>query len=116
MLHIYFVFMAIDTVTTDTFEEQVMKHDGVVFVDFYADWCGPCKMTSPIIEELSENPAYAEVKFVKVDVDANQELSGQFSVFSIPTFITFKKGEVVSQFSGARDKASFESELQKALD
>ncbi len=101
--------------TSESFDQEVMNHDGVVFVDFYADWCGPCKMTSPIIDELSEDEAYKAVKFVKVNVDENQDLAGKFSVFSIPTFITFKKGEIVSQFSGARDKSGFQGELDKAL-
>lgn len=101
--------------TQETFETDVINHPGVVFVDMYADWCGPCKMTSPIIEELSEDPAYQAVRFIKVDVDANQELAGQFNVFSIPTFITFNNGKVVSQFAGARDKAAFKEVLDTAL-
>ena len=105
--------MAVLKGTTETFEEEVLKSDKPVFVDFYADWCGPCKMTAPIIDELSEDEKYKNITFVKVDVDANQELAGKYSVFSIPTFISFNKGEVVSQFSGARDKAGFESELEK---
>ena len=108
--------MSVAHVTQDTFEAEVSKHDGIVFVDFYADWCGPCKMTAPIIDELAESDKFkGKVKFVKVDVDANQELAGKFSVFSIPTFITFKNGEPVNQFAGARDKGGFESELEKAM-
>lgn len=100
--------------TESNFEDEVLKQDGVVFVDFYADWCGPCKMTAPVIEELSEDEKYKDIKFVKIDVDQNQGLAGQFGVYSIPTFIAFKKGEIVGQFAGARDKGGFESELQKA--
>jgi thioredoxin 1 len=107
--------MAIMKGTQETFETDVLGHDGVVFVDFYADWCGPCKMTAPLIEELSEDPKYKDVMFVKVDVDANQELAGKFSVFSIPTFITFYKGEVVNQFAGARDKTGFQEALEMGL-
>lgn len=102
----------ISHVTTDTFEEEVLKHDGVVFVDFYADWCGPCKMTEPIIEELAHDEAYKDVKFVQIDVDSSQDLAVQYSIFSIPTFMLFKKGQVAGQFSGARDKAGFEKELE----
>ncbi len=108
--------MAVADINQDDFDKEVLQHKGVVFVDFHAEWCGPCKMTEPIIEDLAENPKYKDVKFVKVDVDANQDLSGQYSVFSIPTFITFKDGEPVSQFAGARDRGGFESELGKFMD
>lgn len=107
--------MAVMKGTQDNFDAEVKSFDGVVFVDFYADWCGPCKMTSPIIDELSEDDKYKDVKFVKVNVDENQELAGSFNVFSIPTFISFNKGEVVGQFAGARDKSGFEAELQRAM-
>ncbi len=71
-------------------------------------------MTEPIIEDLATNSSFKDkVKFVKVDVDKNQDLAGQYSVFSIPTFITFKDGEPVNQFSGARDRGGFEAELNK---
>lgn len=107
--------MAVMKGTSENFETEVLGADTPVFVDFYADWCGPCKMTSPLIDELSENEKYKDIRFVKINVDENQELAGKFSVFSIPTFITFYKGEVIGQFSGARDKTGFESELEKAL-
>lgn len=107
--------MAVMKGTADNFESDVLGAEGPVFVDFYADWCGPCKMTSPLIDELSEDDKYKDITFVKVNVDENQELAGKYSVFSIPTFITFHKGEVIGQFSGARDKSGFEGELDKAL-
>jgi thioredoxin 1 len=100
------------TVTKDTFTAEVMNHNGYAFVDFYADWCAPCKMTSPILEELSKE--MSDVKFVKVDVDANPELASQYSVFSIPTFLVVKNGKVLNQFSGAMGKEGFVSEIQKA--
>lgn len=102
--------------TQETFENDILKHSGIVFVDFYADWCGPCKMTAPIIEELSQDPAYKDIRFVKINVDENQDLAGQFNVFSIPTFIVFINGEVVIQFAGARDKTGFKSTLDAALE
>jgi len=108
--------MAVHAVNTDTFQKEVLDEKGVVFVDFYADWCGPCKFTSPIIDELAESAEFKDtVKFVKIDVDQNQDLSGQYNVFSIPTFITFRDGKIVSQFSGAKDKGGFVSELKSAL-
>ncbi|OGK46011.1 thioredoxin [Candidatus Roizmanbacteria bacterium RIFCSPLOWO2_01_FULL_39_19] len=107
--------MAIALTSTSTFDTDVLKKEGVVFVDFYANWCGPCKMTEPIVEELSQSPNYKDVNFVKVDVDAHNELAARYNVLSIPTFMIFKKGRVVSQFIGARDKAFFEREIKLAL-
>lgn len=107
--------MSVKAIGTDTFETEVTSFKGIAFVDYYADWCGPCKMTAPIIDEMAEDPTFKDVKFLKVDVDANQDLASQYSIFSIPTFIIYKDGEVVNQFSGARDKSGFESELKKAL-
>ncbi|OGK15208.1 thioredoxin [Candidatus Roizmanbacteria bacterium RIFCSPHIGHO2_01_FULL_39_12b] len=107
--------MAIAFTSTSTFDTDVLKKEGVVFVDFYANWCGPCKMTEPIVEELSQSPNYKDVNFVKVDVDAHNELAARYNVLSIPTFMIFKKGRVVSQFIGARDKAFFEREIKLAL-
>ncbi len=105
------IYMAVARVTTDTFKKEVLDEKGVVFVDFYADWCGPCKMTSPIVEELAHE--MKDVKFVEVDVDANQELAAQYSVFSIPTFLIFKNGTVANQFVGAMGKEKFVEEIKK---
>ena len=93
-------------------EEWKYEGDKPAIVDFYADWCGPCKLTSPIIEELSEE--HKDVSFVKVNVDNNQELASQYSVFSIPTFIVFKDGKLATQFVGAMGKEGFEEQLNKA--
>jgi thioredoxin 1 len=108
-------YMAVLKGTQETFKADVLDYEGVAFVDFYADWCGPCKMTSPLIEELSEDESYKDVRFMKVDVDANQQLAVQYNVFSIPTFIAFKNGEIVSQFAGARDRSAFKETLDRAL-
>ncbi|HRN71334.1 MAG TPA: thioredoxin [Candidatus Woesebacteria bacterium] len=104
--------MATVQANSNDFQKEVLEHKGIVLVDFYADWCGPCKATEPIIEELSES--MKDVKFVKVDVDANQELAGKYSVFSIPTFLILKNGEVVNQFVGAQGKESFIEEINRA--
>ena len=87
--------MPVPHLNKDSFKTEVLDNPGVVFVDFYAEWCGPCKMTSPIIEELSQQ--MNNVKFVKINVDENAELASTYSVFSIPTIIIFKKGQPVSQ-------------------
>jgi len=100
------------TPTSQTsFKADVLDKKGIVFVDFYADWCGPCKMTGPILEQLADE--HKEITFYKVNVDENNDLASQYSVFSIPTFVIFKDGQVVSQFSGAMGKEGFEQELQK---
>jgi thioredoxin 1 len=105
--------MAVAHLATDAFQQSVLSAKGPVFVDFYAEWCGPCKMTSPIIEQLAtEHP---EMTFYKVDVDANGDLASQYSVFSIPTFVMFRDGKIVSQFSGAVGKEGFEAEIRKVL-
>lgn len=95
----------------NNFKSEVLDYKGLVFVDFYADWCGPCKLTGPIVDQLSEE--IKDMKFVKVDVDANPELSAPYQVFSIPTFMIFKDGEVVNQFVGAMGKEGFVAEIKK---
>ena len=106
--------MVIAHLDKNNFEAEVVKSKGLVMVDFYATWCGPCKMTEPIIEQLAKE--MVQIKFVKVDVDANQELVSQFQVFSIPTFIIFKDGQAVNQFVGAMGKEGFLAEIKKATE
>lgn len=103
--------MAVIHLDKNNFETEVLKTKGLVMVDFYAQWCGPCKTTGPIIEQLAEE--VNNVKFVKVDVDQNQELSSRYQVFSIPTFLIFRDGRVVNQFVGALGKEGFLAEIQK---
>lgn len=98
-------------VTKDTFKTEVLGQKGLVLVDFYADWCGPCKMTSPILESLSQE--MKEMRFVKVNVDESSDLASEYSVFSIPTFLLVKDGKVASQFSGAMPKEGFLAEIKK---
>jgi len=103
--------MPIKSIAKDEFQAEVIDYKGVVLVDFYADWCGPCKMMSPIITELAhESP---ELKVVKINVDQNQELATQYSIFSIPTFIIFKDGKVVHQLVGGMSKENFMNEIKK---
>ena len=94
--------MGIIDVTSQTFEEEVLKADGLVIIDFYADWCGPCKMQSQIIEDIAfTNP---NIKVVKINVDENQSLAGKYEIMSIPTIMIFKDGEVFKSFVGLTTK------------
>ncbi len=99
--------------TSENFKKDVLEHQGVVLVDFYADWCGPCRIMGPIIDELSEE--IKEVKFVKVNVDENSELASSYQIFSIPTLIIFKNGQVVGQFVGVISKENLKQELNKHI-
>lgn len=95
-----------------TFEEEVVKSERAVLVDFWAEWCGPCKMLEPIIDELA-NEMGGKVKFAKVDVDTNQEVASKYNILSIPTVILFKKGEPVSQLIGVQPKERYLEEINK---
>ena len=80
-------------INTDNFEEEVIKAEGKVLVDFFATWCGPCTMLAPVLEQVADSKP--EVKIVKVDVDEEPELATRYKVMSIPTLMVFEKGEVV---------------------
>jgi thioredoxin 1 len=95
--------MATVKVTKDNFDAEVLKSDRPVLIDFWAAWCGPCKMVSPMLEEIAEeNP---DVKVVKINVDEEVQLASQFNIRSIPTMMVFKNGEPVNTSIGARPKA-----------
>lgn len=98
-------------VSASDFEEEVLKEKGVVVVDFWATWCGPCKMQSPVIEELSEE--MSDVEFFKVDVDENKETAQEFGIMSIPTLLIKKDGEVVDKLVGFHSKDQLAEVLNK---
>lgn len=99
-------------ITDKDFMEQVIQSDKPVLVDFWAEWCGPCKMLTPIIDELSEKYD-GKAKVAKVDVDTNQQIAMQFGIRSIPTIMVFDKGQVVDTIIGVRPKADYEASLDK---
>ena len=95
--------MAVLTITKDNFENEVLKSDIPVLVDFWASWCGPCRMMSPIVDEIAEEVAACKVG--KINVDEEGELAQQFGIMSIPTLLVFRDGKVANQCVGVRDKA-----------
>ena len=100
-----------EKITKDTFQEKVLDNEVLVLVDMYADWCGPCKMLSPILEEISK--AYPNTEFVKVDVDAEIDVASFYAVQSIPTVLLFKNGEIVEKFNGLKPKTFIQQILDK---
>ena len=90
-------------VTQDNYEQEVMKADGTVVVDFYADWCGPCKMQGPIVEQLSEERT--DVKFCKVNVDEAVAVAMELGITSIPTIMVVKNGEITFKQAGLMQKS-----------
>jgi thioredoxin 1 len=102
---------AIIDVTRDNFESEVLNSAKPVLVDFWAEWCGPCRIVAPILSELAvENEA---VRIAKINVDENQELAIKFQVSSIPTFVLFKNGQVADRMLGAAPKAAFEDFISR---
>jgi len=99
----------------NNFENEVSKFNGVALVDFFAPWCGPCKIQGPIIEELASENTNANIKIAKIDVDANPASAEKFGIMSIPTLIIFKNGEVVEVMNGLQNKESLKEKLLKLI-
>lgn len=98
-----------EIINNDVFEETIKE--GVTLVDFFATWCGPCKMLGPVLEELSTE--MTDVKFVKVDVDENPELAEKFGIMSIPSVFLFKNGEVAGSFLGLQSKENVKAFIEE---
>ncbi len=100
-------------INENNFEKEILKSDKNVVIDFWAEWCGPCKVMSPVFEELSRE--LREVRFVKLNVDENQEISSQLGVMSIPTFIVFKNGKEVGRVVGSMSKNSLKEKIKEII-
>jgi len=101
-------------VTDADFEKEIIESDTPAMVDFWADWCGPCRIVAPVIEELAEE-FKGKIKIAKMNVDQNRKTPAKFGIRSIPTMIFFKNGEVVNVIIGAQPKDILKKELEKLL-
>jgi thioredoxin 1 len=100
-------------VTDNSFQAEVLESDKPVLVDFWAAWCGPCRVVAPVLEEIASERD--DLRIVKLDVDANQQTAANYDVLSIPTMILFKNGQVAKKIIGAYPKKRLESELESEL-
>ena len=98
--------MEVKHFTQENFKEEVKNFNGKVLVDFWATWCGPCKMMAPIVEKLAEETASESIKIGKIDVDENPNLASEYGIMSIPTFIVFENGEAIKTVVGMQDKTT----------
>jgi thioredoxin 1 len=105
--------MALPEITDNTFQSEVVESDTPTLVDFWAPWCGPCRMVSPILEQIDGERE--DLRVVKLNTDENQETAAKFGIMSIPTMILFKNGQPVHQIIGALPKPRIEQQLDAAL-
>ena len=107
--------MQTQSVNDENFENDVLKSSTFTLVDFWAEWCGPCRMVGPVVEELSGDYD-GKIKFVKVNVDEANALASKYNIFSIPTLMIFNKGEIVAQQVGAASKELYKNMIDKVLE
>ena len=104
----------VNDVTDATFESEVLKSETPVLVDFWAEWCAPCRAIAPIVKEIA-NEYGEKIKVVKINIDDSPQTPGSYGIRSIPTVLAFKDGQVVSQLTGARPKGDFEELVNNVL-
>ena len=102
--------MSVLKLTSENFEKEVLQSEGKILIDFYADWCGPCKMMSPIIDSIAEE-LEGKIKVGKINIDDNQEIAMKYQIMSIPTIIIFENGEPKKTLVGMRDKTELINEI-----
>jgi thioredoxin 1 len=102
------------TITNDNFESEILKSETPVLVDFWAPWCGPCRMVAPVLDDLAEEMD-GKVRIAKLNVDEQQDIAFKYQVSSIPTFILFKQGKVADRAMGAMPKTAFQNFLDRNL-
>ena len=107
--------MAVGKVSDANFEAEVLKATGPVVVDFWAEWCGPCRMIAPALEEIATGSLAGKVKIVKLNVDENPQTAAKYNVMSIPTLMLFKNGEMASRQVGAAPKQKLEQWITGAM-
>ena len=105
---------AVKSVTVDTFDQEVIQSSNLVMVDFWATWCGPCKIVAPVVEELAKEYE-GKVTFVKVNTDENQDLATKYNIRGIPTLMFFKEGNIADQVVGAVPKAQLKSKIDSLV-
>lgn len=103
----------VQEVTDSSFEKDVLKSDKAVIIDFWANWCAPCRAMAPIFEELSKE--MPDVKFVKIDVDDNQHTASKYNIMSIPAFLIFNKGKEIGREIGGMPKAAIKARIKSHL-
>ncbi len=107
--------MSVFNLDSERFNTEILNSDGVVLVDFFATWCGPCKMLSPIVEEIADESNGSYVVY-KCDIDENEDLTLEYSIMSVPTLIIFKDGDEVERFVGVRPKQEILNALRSICD
>jgi thioredoxin 1 len=104
----------VKSVTVDNFDQEVIQSSNLVMVDFWATWCGPCKIVAPVVEELAKEYE-GKVTFVKVNTDENQDLATKYNIRGIPTLMFFKEGNIADQVVGAVPKAQLKSKIDSLM-